>query len=302
VSSTVFYESGSEYATLTNSFYVASVLTDPTTVSLIVTTPAGVATTYTYAGATITKTSTGIYTKDVACSEDGLWSYEWVGTGTAADVVAGQWQVFQKPADAGLYCTVEALKSRLGITNTADDHELTRAVRAASRLVDSYCGRRPRAFSRDTAVTTRTFPASSSREVFITEGISTATGLIVKTDEAATGAFGTTLTVDTDFLLRPSNALADGWPYTEIWLADNYAFPILSSGRHGVQVTARFGWPTIPDDVSEAALIVAHRLFKRKETGTGVVGFDGQGITVRLSSSDPDAAALLAPYRLIGIA
>jgi hypothetical protein len=295
MSSTVLFESSSELATITLTYP-----SEPSTISLVVTAPAGTETTY--AKADLTAVSATVYTKNIACSGAGIWNYTAASTGGGADFLAGSWQVFQKPADAGLYCTVEALKSRLVIENTADDHELTRAVRAASRLVDSYCGRRPRAFSRDTAVTTRTFPASSSREVFITEGISTATGLIVKTDEAATGAFATTLTVDTDFLLRPSNALADGWPYTEIWLADNYAFPILSNGRHGVQITARFGWPAVPDDVSEAALIVAHRLFKRKETSNGVVGFDGQGVTVRLSSTDPDAAALLAPYRIIGIA
>jgi len=297
MSATVFYESSSETATVRNIFSA-----DPTTVTLTITTPAGVATSYTYAAAEITRNASADYQKLIACSEDGDWHYQWTGTGSGADVVAGSWTVFKVPSAAGLYCTVEALKSRLGITATSDDHELTRAVRAASRLADSYCGRRPNAFGRDTAVTVRTFPACSTRTVQVTEGISTLIGLVVKTDEDGDGTFERTLAITTDFLARPENALADGLPVTELWLADNYSFPVLSNGRHGVQVTARFGWPAIPDDVSEAALLLAQKLFKRKETSTGVVGFDGQGITVRVRQLDPDAEALLAPYRLYGIA
>lgn len=298
MSATVFLESSTELATLTNTFKVSGSPTDPSTVSLAVTPPSGTTTTYTYAGAQITKSGTGVYTKDVACSEAGDWVAVWTGTGTAADVVEVRWTVFGT-VDR-LYCSVESLKSRLGITDTNDDHELAGAVRAASEQINGYVGR-PFGFGRDSAVTTRTFVADNGRSVRIPEGISTATGLIVKTDEAATGAFGTTLTVNTDFLLRPDNALADGWPADEIWLADNYSFPILSNGRHGVQITARFGWPQVPWAVREACLIASQALFKRKETSTGVVGFDGTGVVVRLAREDPDYAKLLAPYRIIAV-
>lgn len=299
MSATTFYESATEIATLTNTFRVAGVATDPTTISLAVTTPSGTTTTYTYALTQITRTSAGLYTKDISCSEAGEWVAVWTGTGTAADVVEVRWTVFGT-VDR-LYCSVESLKSRLGITDTSDDHELAGAVRAASEQINGYVGR-PFGFGRDAAVTIRTYQADSSRSVRIPEGISTATGLIVKTDEAATGTFGTTLTVNTDYLLRPENALVDGWPVDEIWLADNYSFPILSNGRHGVQITARFGWPAVPWAVREACLIASQALFKRKETSTGVVGFDGTGIVVRLAREDPDYAKLLAPFRVYGIA
>jgi len=64
-------------------FTVADVATDPTTVSLIVRQPGGTQTTYTYAGATITKEATGIYYKDVVLSVEGTWKARMVGTGTA---------------------------------------------------------------------------------------------------------------------------------------------------------------------------------------------------------------------------
>lgn len=298
MAATVFYESSAEAATVRNVFKVATVATDPTTVSLSVTTPSGVTTTYTYAASEITKNGTGDYQKLIACSEDGDWLAVWTGTGAAADVQEVRWQVF-KAADK-LYSSVESLKSRFQISDAVDDYELERAVRAASRRVESYCGRER--FWRDATVQVRTFQADSVTCCRVPVGISTTTGLVVKTDEDNDGTYERTLTLSTDFVLRPSNAASrnPAWPYDEIHLADNYSFPLLSV-RDGVQVTARFGWPEVPDDIREAALILSHRLFKRKETATGVVGFDGLGATVRLSRTDPDVAELLSPYRSYGM-
>ncbi len=82
---TVFFEGASELATLTNTFTVAGAPTDPSTVSLVVTDPTQASTTYTYAAAQITKTGTGVYTKDIPCTLAGTWTYEWVGTASASD-------------------------------------------------------------------------------------------------------------------------------------------------------------------------------------------------------------------------
>jgi len=59
---------------------------DPTTVSLTVTDPAGAAVTYTLAGATVTKSGTGGYYKDVTPIVEGTWMYSWIGGGA---LVAG---------------------------------------------------------------------------------------------------------------------------------------------------------------------------------------------------------------------
>lgn len=278
---------------------VPGTLTDPTTVTLTIYKPDGSSNAYTYAGGTVLKFGTGVFDKsDYTVDQAGDYIAVWTGTGTAADLEVIRFTVFAV-AD-NLYCTVGSLKSRFGISDAVDDFELERAVRAASRRVESYTGR-PR-FWRDAAVTTREYAATDGRTLYIPEGISTETGLIVATDEGGSGTFARTLTVSTDFLGWPRNALADGKPYEQIHLADNYSFPVHANGRYGVQVTARFGWPSIPADVSEACLILSHRLFKRKETSSGVVGFDGGGVTVRLSRMDPDVAELLDPYRIFGIA
>lgn len=79
--------------TLTMTFSVGGVNTDPTTVSLELKTPAGSTTTYTYAGAQITKTATGIYTKTLGASilsTAGRWYYSWIGTGSAEGAEQGK--------------------------------------------------------------------------------------------------------------------------------------------------------------------------------------------------------------------
>jgi hypothetical protein len=78
---------------LTCDFDVNDVATDPTTVSLIVRKPSGTEATYTYAGGTITKSAVGRYYKDLAIDIDGLWTFRWVSTGTAAGADEGEIQV-----------------------------------------------------------------------------------------------------------------------------------------------------------------------------------------------------------------
>jgi hypothetical protein len=66
-----------------------------------------------------------------------------------------------------------------------------------------------------------------------------------------------------------------------------------------VRVTAKFGWPTVPDDIVQACLIQASRLFKRADSPEGVMGSSEWGV-VRLSRRDPDVWALIEPYTLPG--
>src|SRR5215469_9970687 len=135
MSATVFFSDANEFATLQNIFRVNNVPTDPTTVVLTITDPTGATTT-----PSPSHTATGTYTANVACTVAGIWTYLWEGTGTASDAVAGTWTVTTITLGQR-YCSVEELKSRLGITDTADDLELQLAVEAASRSVDEITGR-----------------------------------------------------------------------------------------------------------------------------------------------------------------
>lgn len=55
---------------------------DPTTLTLIVKLPDATETTYTYAGATITRDSAGNYHVDVSVTMPGKHRYRWTSTGT----------------------------------------------------------------------------------------------------------------------------------------------------------------------------------------------------------------------------
>lgn len=296
MSSTVFYESASELATLTNTFSVAGVPTDPTAITLVVTDPAGAATTYTFALGEITRTGTGDYEKDIACPTAGTWTYLWVGTGSATDAQAGTWEVL--PTDVGkLYATVEALKSRLGnITTTTNDTECHGACFAASRWVEQHC---QRVFYRSAAATVRTFTPTDLYCVQMPGFNDLVSVSALATDSAGDGTFETVWAA-ADFQLWPSNTAGpEMQPYTEIRAIGSQTFPVYYGYSHTrrdrVQVTGVYGWPAVPRAVREATLIKAEELFKLKEAPFGVAGGDDFGL-IRIRENRP-ALMLLDPYR-----
>ena len=198
------------------------------------------------------------------------------------------------------YTTLPLLKAEVSIpdSNTDSDVQLETAIAAASRQIDGHCGRR---FWQDPTVVTREFFADSSFDLEDDlDDISVTTGLIVKTDTSDTGTFDTTLTITTNFIVLPANA-ADrlpAWPFTKIRIVDSgvSSFPMSSSGRPGVQVTAKFGWSAVPDDVAKACLIQATQLFKSSAAVFGGLSFgDGSFLTVR-AAINPQSAALLEQY------
>src|SRR6266568_2996274 len=144
MSATVFYNSASELATCSNVFTVGTTPTDPTALTLVITDPAQVVTTYNWPGGPniLTRTGPGAFTQDVPCSSaaDGIWQGVWTGTGAASDVQPFTWSVWPTTLTR-YYCSAEELKSRLRIKGTADDSEIALAVAAASRDVDRYCDR-----------------------------------------------------------------------------------------------------------------------------------------------------------------
>lgn len=74
-----------DVARLDADFFVDGVLTDPTTVTLIVKPPGAASVTYAYpTDPHITKTATGKYRGLVDCSTAGIWHGRWVTTGAAA--------------------------------------------------------------------------------------------------------------------------------------------------------------------------------------------------------------------------
>lgn len=196
------------------------------------------------------------------------------------------------------YCSVEEVRGQLAdVGDRLNTDLLERAVSAASRAVDRYCGRR---FWQDPAPVARVFDPS---DAFCTEvgDISTKTGLIVQTDTAGDASYATTLSPD-DYRLEPLNADADGVAYawTRIVFQQSrlsYAGPLRPPY---LKVTARWGWSAVPDEVAEATILKATSLFMRKDAPLGIAGFGEFG--VRISRRDPDVVELLSDYQLAGIA
>jgi hypothetical protein len=289
VSATVFYAAGDEFATLQNIFKVNGVPTDPTTVTLTITDPTGAVTT-----PSVTHVSTGTYTANVACTADGVWVYAWDGTGTASDVVKGTWTVGPSALSQN-YCTVEELKSRVGITDTTDDFELALAAAGASRAIDEITGRY---FWRGTD--TRTYvPESISRQP-LDDLVSVTT---FKADQDGDGVFEQTWTQGTDYALEVAagkyNPAAKGeqWPYTAaVVINGGKLFPFVWMWSHldRIQVTGVFGWPAVPLNVKNAALIAAAQIFKIKDAPFGVAGFGEFGV-VRVQQN-PQVMWLLHRY------
>ena len=189
------------------------------------------------------------------------------------------------------YCTAAELRIHLGDAGTTLNATLLdRAVNAASRAIDKYCGRR---FWQDSAVAARLYAPDDAYTAWV-DDISTTTGLIVATDTTGDGAYATTWAAS-DYQLEPLTAAGDSTPWWRIVAIGSYTFP-QGARRAPLQVTAKFGWASIPDEVNQACLIRAGALFKRREAPFGVAGFSDLGV-VRISRrGDPDVVELLDPF------
>lgn len=188
--------------------------------------------------------------------------------------------------DTTLYVTLTELKSWLGIDG--GDEALEVCAYAASRAIDAVCNRR---FYPDTTATARTFHASGSYGADV-DDFYTTTGLIVKTDTAGNGGYGTTWAA-TDYQVEPFTP-AEGWPYTRLTAVGDYTFS--RTAIPFLQVTAKWGWEATPDEIRVAARIQASRIYHRRNSPQGVAGFGDLGV-VRVSNRvDPDVEMLVRPY------
>jgi len=193
------------------------------------------------------------------------------------------------------YITEDELRNYIGSEALNSGNVLSSVCTVASRAVETMC---ERTFLQDDDVSVRYFEPCDYFHVEV-DDISTATGLIVRTDDSGTGSYSTTWTLDTDFFLEPINQRSGGiggWPYTEIHSLLSRAFirAYVPARRPSVKVTARWGWAAVPDQVKQATLIAAARLFKMKDAPDGFVGLDGWG-PVRVKEN-PEVRALLGPF------
>lgn len=190
---------------------------------------------------------------------------------------------------ANEYATLAELKAMRHVTDTSQDTALQAALTRASRAIDTKTGRR---FYLDSSATARTYNphgrvlCTAGGRLLLVDDIGSTTGLVVERGTTSSG-----WTAITTHETRPDNALTLGWPITGLLLASG-DWP---SGSTRVRVTARWGWPSVPDEIVQACLLLANRFYLRKDSPEGIAGSAEWG-AIRLSRWDPDVEVLIAPF------
>ena len=196
------------------------------------------------------------------------------------------------------YTTLVAMKNFLSIVDSTDDTLLEGLIESASRSIDRIANRR---FYADSSASARSYRANNNVFVYV-DDISSTTGLVVKTDDDGDGTFETTLTINTDFLVDPLTASALGRPFTQLTMVNTLnvwpVYPgLFSNGlRPGVEVTAKWGWPSVPDDIETSCQILTADLYKRKDSPGGILGLGDLG-AVRMSPLGRDVTAMVRAYK-----
>ncbi len=189
------------------------------------------------------------------------------------------------------YVETLALSDFLKMSVDTNDEQLSLAVSSASRWLDGYCRRQ---FNLATTSTARIFDVSRTGNVLV-DDIGDPS-IAVATDTSCDGTYATSW-ASSDFQAQPFNAFAVGRPITELAAVGNLRFPQVFRRAGLVKVTAKWGWPAIPDEVKQATLIQAGHIYKRRESTEGVMGFSQFG-PVRVGKDvDSDVVNLLAEFR-----
>jgi hypothetical protein len=192
------------------------------------------------------------------------------------------------------YTTLADVKTALRIpsADTVDDAMLTIAINSASRQIDG--------------VADRVFYSESGVREYVPES-----SILVNTDDIQTitkleTSSGDGFTVEipaTDFQLEPLNGVAGGipQPFTRIRATGAFLFPVFSQrsvnlDEATVRVTGTFGWPSVPDAIKQATILLSIRIFKRLDSPLAVAGFGDMGV-VRVGRVDPDVDSLVHPYK-----
>jgi hypothetical protein len=200
------------------------------------------------------------------------------------------------------YCTLADVKAALRISDSNDDTRLTGAIDSACRLIETECNRY---FYQDPTVSARRYVSNDPWLVEV-DDISTSAGLIVQSDYAGDGTFGTTWD-PLDFQLEPVNGMMmgqPGWPTTKIRAIRSLYFPVWGGISYPkpytqalVEVTARWGWAAVPTPIHDAAVIQAIAHFKAADVPFGATPFAEVGVVRLRQALHPTAAMLIAPYR-----
>lgn len=185
-------------------------------------------------------------------------------------------------------------KSWLDIPDAVDDARVAFLTAAASELVRGYCGR---SFNVDSAqvASARYFTPDLYCTVKIDDCYEVTA---VATDNGDDGSYGTTWAT-TDYLLLPPGGQgpygSTGWPYTGIRAVEAREFPTWTT-RPSVKVTGKWGWSSLPSDVTMATLMLVGEMFRAKSGTFEQFNADGSFTPIRQNRQVRD---LLQKYKTI---
>lgn len=182
------------------------------------------------------------------------------------------------------YATVEQVKAYMGLSDDIDDVQLEQALMSVSREIEDICGRH---FNYDDEASTRLFEPASQGVVFVDDFWSL--------DDLVFTVSTANWTTDY-YRLYPLNGIVRGqaWPYTRIEAVPDYGrYP--TTGEL-VSLTAKWGWPAVPEPVRVACMIATAETFALKDARFGVAGF-GQYGDLRVKAN-PMVLSKLRPYML----
>lgn len=177
------------------------------------------------------------------------------------------------------YISRTELKDVLGITDSSEDTIIDRCCMGATRAIDNKSGyntfwNTSTAVLRTVDTMNRIVPKRTNSPYYkflLNDGIASLTSF------AVAGVSGASL--------LPSDAIAQGKPATSIKLP-------WGSDLDDYDITAIWGWPSLPSDIKMASQFQAQRYYKRRGSPEGVAGSAEWGL-VRVPRLDPDVAAIL---------
>lgn len=177
------------------------------------------------------------------------------------------------------YASTGALISRYPSLASQDPIEMQAELDAASRWIDGHCHRQ---FSLDETVTVRYFAADDRYELDLGAfEIGTNDSVVIATDDGS-GLYSTTVS-ESSYQLEPVNApfaSPDPRPFTSVRALGGYwpTAATSSSRQERVRVTARYGWPAVPEPVVRACLTLTASAFENPG-GVRSESIDGYSVT-----------------------
>jgi len=192
------------------------------------------------------------------------------------------------------YIELSLLKSSLQIEDNILDDFLELAIEGASRQIDATC---ERVFYQSDAETRLFTP----RDSYVVEIDDLRSVTSIKTSSDADGAFDITWEPK-DYQLEPLNSNAGGvdFPATHVRAVDDYLWPI-DGEEATVQIVGDWGFDSVPAQIRQATLILAARLFERRNSPLGIAGFSDIG-AIRVSRFDADIENLIMPFKKVRMA